>query len=440
MKLAILFYFLIIMIKAQIIIVPFKTKNPNNLSHDNFMSELENNKIYIELKIGTPYQKIPVFLKLGQIPFFITSSIYNKDIIKFNSTKSCSYIQNDKEYTSFNNYDYTHAFLGEDIISIANISNKDSFLNRTKFFLATNLSEKSDDISGEIGLNILYYYNLPFLNHLKNNHLIKDFIFSIKYTSEDEGELHLGNYYHLYDNNKYYKEIDFRTIHIEIPPVSLIRWEFEFDHIFLGTGNATFLNRALLSYEYGFIYGSYHYFNLIKTIYFDQHQNECEIKHLGNKDIYYVCDTTIDLEKFPELIFVKEDFNFTFKKELWKKFDNKYYFLVVFLEDKSYGWILGKIFFQKYTIFFNEDAELIGFYTKMNEINRIEENSKKKFKLELPWILLILLFILLVLAMIYIIYFLKVKKRKERANELDDYYEYESNKNNNNEKMPIEKN
>ena len=60
----------------------------------------------------------------------------------------------------------------------------------------------------------------------------------------------------------------------------------------------------MLSYEYGFIYGSYHYYTLIKTIYFDHYQNECEIKHLGDKDIYYVCDTTIDLEKFPELIFI----------------------------------------------------------------------------------------------------------------------------------------
>ena len=273
MKSISLFYFLITMIRAQIIIVPFKTKHSNKLTHENFMSELENNKIYIELKIGSPYQKIPVFLKLGQTPFFITSSVYNKDIIKFNSSKSSSYTQNDKEYTSINNYDYTHAFLGEDIISIENISKKDSFLNRTEFFLATNLSEKNDDISGEIGLNIIYYYYISFLNQIKNNNLIRDYIFSIKYTSEDEGELHLGNYYHLYDNNKYYKEIDFRTIHIGIPHSSLIRWEFEFDHIFLGTGNATFLNRALLSYEYGFIYGSYHYFNLIKTIYFDQYQD-----------------------------------------------------------------------------------------------------------------------------------------------------------------------
>ena len=196
----------------------------------------------------------------------------------------------------------------------------------------------------------------------------------------------------------------------------------------------------MLSYEYGFIYGSYHYFNLIKTIYFDQYQNECEIKHLGDKDIYFVCDTTIDLEKFPELIFVKEDYNFTFKKELWKKFYNKYYFLVVFLEDKRYDWILGKIFFHKYVIFFNEDAKIIGFYTKMNDNGNNENSGKKQFKFGLSWILVILLFILLVLAIIYIIYYIKVKKRKARANELDDFYEYESNKQSNKEKMIVNEN
>ena len=55
MKSISLFCLFIIIIKAQIIIVPFKTMHPNELTHDIIMQELENNKIYIELKIGTPF-------------------------------------------------------------------------------------------------------------------------------------------------------------------------------------------------------------------------------------------------------------------------------------------------------------------------------------------------------------------------------------------------
>jgi hypothetical protein len=60
-------------VKADILIIPFKTISTNNLNHENYISELINNKIYIELKIGTPYQTIPALVKLNQVPFFITS-------------------------------------------------------------------------------------------------------------------------------------------------------------------------------------------------------------------------------------------------------------------------------------------------------------------------------------------------------------------------------
>ena len=87
MKKSFIFYCILLLIvqaKNQVIILPFKTVNPNKLIQDNYITELINNKIYLELKIGTPYQKIPVLLKLNQIPFFITSSSYNKNIIYYN--------------------------------------------------------------------------------------------------------------------------------------------------------------------------------------------------------------------------------------------------------------------------------------------------------------------------------------------------------------------
>ena len=69
----ILLFILIVLfsiLKTQVIIIPFKTKFFNELSHENFMSELVNNKIYIELKIGTPYQKNPCITKIRSSPIF----------------------------------------------------------------------------------------------------------------------------------------------------------------------------------------------------------------------------------------------------------------------------------------------------------------------------------------------------------------------------------
>lgn len=149
--------FLIVIISIvksnKIIIIPFKTISPKKLTHENFMLELIDNKIYIELKIGTPYQTIQSLLKLNQIPFFITSSLYN-NTIGFDSSKSSSYSQDGNKTYSSNHYDYNLAFLGEDIITIENITKKYSFFDRINFFYAINLTENHKNISGEIGLSI----------------------------------------------------------------------------------------------------------------------------------------------------------------------------------------------------------------------------------------------------------------------------------------------
>ena len=238
-------------IKGEIIIIPFKTMISNKLTQENFMSELINGKIYINLKIGTPPQEIPAILNLAQVPFFITSSSFTKNKINFNESKSSSYTQESNKTYSQNNYDYISSFLGQDIITIKNISKKDSSLNRIQFFLATNLTKENENITGEIGLNIIYPYFISFLNQLKDNSLIDNYIFSIKYNTENEGEFHLGNYYHLYDNNENYKGSDFNTMKIGIPRVSFDKWCLDFDKIILSNGNKTFLTSVELSYEFG---------------------------------------------------------------------------------------------------------------------------------------------------------------------------------------------
>jgi len=436
MKKSFIFYYfllLIIQTKNQVIILPFKTVNPSKLIQDNYITELINNKIYIEMKIGTPEQKIPVLLKLNQIPFFITSSSYNKNIIKFNSSKSDTYIQNsDKDYIS-NDYDYNHAFLGEDIISIESISNQNSFLNRTQFYLATNLTENNENNSGEIGLNIINKIYISFINQLKKKKKIDDYIFSLRYLTENEGEFHLGNYYHFYDDN--YNESDFKSFEIgTLHSRFLDNWEIYFNQIILSSGNLTY-GDALLSYEFGFIYGTEHYHILIKEIFFDNYGNNCKKTIFGKNEFYYICDKNINLEKFPDLIFVKDNINFTFtKNELWKEFENKYYFLVIFCEQQKTNWIFGKIFFKKYIIFFNLDQKIIGFYPNLNQQNSKSKNNIKNSNLIsylLPWILVILLLIILIIVIVYFFYCLKIKKRKERANELDDNYDYVSQKNQN---------
>ena len=433
MKILIFFILIISIIKSNIIILPFKTITTNNITHENFMSHLIENKIYIELKIGTPSQKIPVLLKLNQIPFFITSSSCNIDSISFDQSKSSSYTQDGNKTYSSKIYDYNQAFLGEDIISIVNVSKKDSFLNRTDFFLATNLSDNNENISGEIGLNIINPMYMSFINQLKNKRILKNYVFSLKYNTENEGEFHLGNYFHFYDNN--YNESEFKVMEVGLPEQYIDNWELFFYKIILGSGNTTHTNKVFLSYEFGLIYGTTNYYNLIKEIFFANYERNCQKKPFQKKDFYYICDNKINLENFPDLIFVHYDFNFTLtKSELWTKFDGKYYFLVIFSEEERDHWVLGKLFFQKYTILFNLDAKIIGFYQNFKKNQKDNRKSQEKYKVSLSWILVIVLTILLIVAIIYIFYYLKIKIRKKRVNELEDNYDYAAQKN---EKEPI---
>ena len=62
-NLLLLFLGIIIQIKTEII-VPFKTLEPNNLTEENYIQKIFDNNIYIEILIGTPEQKVKLFIKL----------------------------------------------------------------------------------------------------------------------------------------------------------------------------------------------------------------------------------------------------------------------------------------------------------------------------------------------------------------------------------------
>ena len=74
-------------------------------------------------------------------------------------------------------------------------------------------------------------------------------------------------------------------------------------------------------------------------------------------------------------------------------------------------WNFGNVFLQKYTIVFEQDRKLIGFY------------KQKEFSFSYSWIIVISLGIVII-SLIYYIYILLKKKRKIRANELIENFEY----------------
>ena len=79
---------------VKYVILPFRTEI-QEITKDNYLSIYYDNKIFIDIEIGTPPQKIPINLKFENYPFFIISfqseNLSNK---YFNETKSSSYKKN----------------------------------------------------------------------------------------------------------------------------------------------------------------------------------------------------------------------------------------------------------------------------------------------------------------------------------------------------------
>ena len=149
------------------------------------------------------------------------------------------------------------------------------------------------------------------------------------------------------------------------------------------------------------------------------------------------------VKNFPTLYLGIKQYNLTFLfnyKELFKFYNNRLYFLILFKNDVPTNWDFGELFLRKYTTSFNYDSKTVSFYKQqVQEINnktdipesnsendKNEPNGKNNYNLRL--IFEIIMGSLLFLAIIVIIIlWIKIKKsKKKRAAELkeDEDYEY----------------
>ena len=420
---------LIQIIANQIIKIPFKKKKKDEiLTEENLMSNLIENEIYIEIKIGNPKQNIPLFLKLNQYPTYIISSQININIPKFDYSKSKTFILKEDYERIYYNCDFNKGKKSEDTFYLIDSNSKEIKIENFTFLLVTETKKEKEKISGEIGLKLSLPYsdeNVNFINNMKNKKITQNYPFSIKYNNKNEniGEFTFGNYYHNFDQN--YKEKDFKIMRVGIPKRD-IQWQLLFHKININNELLSRNNIVDLSYEFGLILGTFFYYNKMKEFYFNNYTNDC-IEKLFNNDnyIYFECNSKIDINKFPDLIFINDgfDFNFTFNgNDLFYKFKDKYYFQIIFQKSPTVIWKFGKLFFKKYHIFFDKDNKIIGLYPYFfSYSNNFNYN----------WFIVIILSIIIIGLLIYIKFYVNFKKKKIKANELEDefhIFNYSQNK------------
>ena len=418
-----LFYKLFYIYSNNIITFPFKRiLNDELITNDTFYENYFNNKIYTNIKIGTPTIEISAQIKSKQYSFCIRNdSIYNY-------SQSSSYEINDNKEVSIYNRDYRFSMKSNETFILGN---QKLLVEDLKYMLT---KESKYDLDGIIGLQILdndgkvWGYN--FISQLKNKNLIaKECFFYFFDENSDNGKLIIGQYPHFIDEfkNKYHEQ-HFQITSVFIPSYDQ-NFDFQFRSVFWNGKEIQTLSVAHVEIESGIIIGSMKFCD-ISWDFFAPHFRKRKCKIVDVKVLYqsYICEDyeDLDITKFPNIEFYINDADYKFVltyEDIFIKKDGKVYFMICF-NKKGYdvNWTLGNIFLKRNMIIFDMDRKIMGFYNSNIPLNNNVNNDKKFFCL---FVIIIIAAIVIIGLVAFIIITFKYGKRKKKVYELDNYDDYD---------------
>ena len=396
------------------IVYPFKKSTKENKSYP---ENLLQNDLEITLKIGTPPQSVDLNLRSRIYTFFVTSSQVNLPYKLFNEKESTSLVQISKKETNFTNMEYSK---GLKISESIYINNKE--LKGITLMLGTELAYNE---CGALGLRLINSHessnDLSFIYQIKKYANLDSYTFTLKYKNDEEGDLIIGAYPHVYDNKFNEKNFFYSKAGSNKNGVN---WVLNFDIIKYNNKSVNVgSKKSLINIEYGLIQAPFKYKNYFKNNFYG---DRCSEKFNERRNVTIVhCSSNFDITSFKDLIFELKDietqFVFTYK-DLFIKENNEYIFGIVFDEDvdaKDPTWIFGKPFMKKYELVYDLDRKIIGLYKEGNE------SPIEKSKVNVVFIILLVILILAVAGLSYFIFFYLKKTRKSRAFELnDDNFDY----------------
>lgn len=396
------------------IVYPFKKSTKENKSYP---ENLLQNDLEITLKIGTPPQSVDLNLRSRIYTFFVTSSQVNLPYKLFNEKESTSLVQISKKETNFTNMEYSK---GLKISESIYINNKE--LKGITLMLGTELAYNE---CGALGLRLINSHessnDLSFIYQIKKYANLDSYTFTLKYKNDEEGDLIIGAYPHVYDNKFNEKNFFYSKAGSNKNGVN---WVLNFDIIKYNNKSVNVgSKKSLINIEYGLIQAPFKYKNYFKNNFYG---DRCSEKFNERRNVTIVhCSSNFDITSFKDLIFELKDietqFVFTYK-DLFIKENNEYIFGIVFDEDvdaKDPTWIFGKPFMKKYELVYDLDRKIIGLYKEGNE------SPSEKSKVNVVFIILLIILILAVAGLSYFIFFYLKKTRKSRAFELnDDNFDY----------------
>ena len=396
------------------IVYPFKKSTKEKKSYP---ENLLQNDLEITLKIGTPPQSVDLNLRSRIYTFFVTSSQVNLPYKLFNEKESTSLVQISKRETNFTNMEYSKGLKISESIYI-----NDKELKGITLMLGTELAYNE---CGALGLRLINSHessnDLSFIYQIKKYANLDSYTFTLKYKNDEEGDLIIGAYPHVYDNKFNEKNFFYSKAGSNKNGVN---WVLNFDIIRYNNKSVNVgSKKSLINIEYGLIQAPFKYKNYFKNNFYG---DRCSEKFNDRRNVTIVhCSSNFDITSFKDLIFELKDietqFVFTYK-DLFIKENNEYIFGIVFDEDvdaKDPTWIFGKPFMKKYELVYDLDRKIIGLYKEGNE------SPSEKSKVNVVFIILLIILILAVAGLSYFIFFYLKKTRKSRAFELnDDNFDY----------------
>ena len=403
--------------------------NFDNLNSSSFYHQMEINNLITNISIGTPKQNLSLILSMRLSSLVITSSLSTFN----NLTKK--YILNDSSTfhsdNISNNYRFGYDEFRKGILSRENFVFSLINLNKLNFILAT---EEHSGKSGVLGLNIDFdrdhLDNYSILKQLKERNLISSYIYSFIFQKNDnplilsKGNLIIGGYPHDF-NPELFKKEKYNEIKCNYN-LYIYNQYWEIKHLIFFYGNDEdndFTDEIYTKIDFSYTY-------IVATNRFQQFISELFTKYYGDKCVlnqgrfhqYYICDKNININKLKNINIFYGKNNFTFvliPSDLFTLYDDKLFYLICFYRSQSiYEWSLGSVFLKKYTLVFDQEKKVIGYYA---ERGKIYDNTKKYLK-----ILLFISVIIIIVLIYFIINHNYYIKRKVRANELEENVDYKS--------------
>jgi hypothetical protein len=250
--------------------------------------------------------------------------------------------------------------------------------------------------------------------------------FYLIYETDNSGHIYFGDLPHEIYPEKYSINGLTKTNY----DIYMNRYNFPFSLIKYGD-NILFKNDLVeLIYEENLMFGPLIYYNLLKQNFFNEQikLGHCKEDKFKFNSTFFYCNKDTEINKMENLIFFNSDLNYTFVltyEDLFYKVNDIYFFVFYFTLAWAKSFKLGKVFFKKYNIIFNQDGKTIGIYKKMKFLEKNGFNYH---------ILIIIFCVIIIIGLfLYIKYLSPLRKRRIRANELEDQFSYESKSDNNKE-------